>query len=80
MVYRWHQLMFRQDELDEMVVTGLTEDEAGALDAERARIGRELVAIEGFLGAASVARLKAAHEHDQAYARQRRQMDEEAGS
>ena len=79
-IYRWHQIMFRLDELDEMVVTGLTEEEAGALDDERAGLGRELAAVEAHLGAASVGRLRAGHEHDRAYARQMRQMDEEASS
>jgi hypothetical protein len=77
LVYRWHQVMFRLDEIDEMLATGLTEDEAGALDAERANHDRELAAIEGQLGDASVTRLRRGHELDQAYARQMRQMDEE---
>jgi hypothetical protein len=78
--YRWHQIMFRLDELDETVATGMTEDEAGALDDERASLLRELQAVEGRLGTQNSAALRAAHEHDRAYARQRRQIDEEAGS
>ena len=77
LVYRWHQIMFRLDEIDEMLVTGLTEDEAGALDTERAGLESELSRLEAALGGASVTRLRGAHELDRAYARQMRQMEEE---
>jgi len=79
-VYRWHQIMFRLDEMDEMVTIGLTEDEAGSIDEERSALAGELKQVEAQLGAASVARLHRGHENDRAYARQKRQMDEEASS
>jgi len=79
-IYRWHQIMFRLDEMDEMVTIGLTEDEAGSIAEEGAALAQELKQVETQLGAARVERLRNGHEHDRAYARQRRQMDEEAGS
>lgn len=78
-IYRWHQIMFRLDEMDETVVRGVTEDEAANFDAERADLQRELAEAESRLGLARVSRLKASHELDSAYARQMRQMDEEKG-
>jgi hypothetical protein len=78
--YRWHQIMFRLDEMDEMVTIGLTEDEADSIDEERLALVEELKRVEARLGAASVERLRSGHENDRAYARQKRQMDEEAGS
>ena len=79
-IYRWHQIMFRLDEMDEMMVIGLTEDEVDAIDAERRSLAEELRRLEAQLGGASVDQLRNAHEHDRAYARQKRQMDEEASS
>ena len=79
-VYRWHQIMFRLDEMDEMVTIGLTEDEAGSIDEERAALAAELRRVEAQLDGASVERLRSGHENDRAYARQKRQMDEEASS
>lgn len=78
-IYRWHQVMFRLDEMDEMIAAGVTEDEAGNFDAERSDLQRELSEVEGRLGVARVARLKASHELDRAYARQMRELDEEKG-
>ncbi len=72
--------MFRLDEMDEMVTIGLTEDEAGSIDEERMALAQELKQVETQLGAANVERLRNGHENDRAYTRQRRQMDEEAGS
>jgi len=77
-VYRWHTIMFRLDELDEAEATGMTEDEARALEAEHVELRRELAAVEASLGQARVSGLRAAHESDQAYDRQRRQIEEEA--
>lgn len=79
-IYRWHQIMFRLDELDEMVTIGLTEDEAGSIDEERAALAGELKRVEAQLGAPGVDGLRNGHEHDRAYARQKRQVDEEASS
>ena len=52
-IYRWHQIMFRLDEMDEMVTIGLTEDEAGSIDEERSALAGELKQVEAQLGAAS---------------------------
>lgn len=79
-IYRWHQIMFRLDEMDEIVMTGLTEEEAANFDAERSDLQRELTDLEQRLGVARVGRLKASHETDRAYARQMRQIDEEKSS
>lgn len=77
-VYRWHQVMFRLDELDETEAVGMTVEEANALEAERVELQRELQAVEGRLGQAQLGGLRASHELDRAYARQMRQMEEEA--
>lgn len=76
-VYAWHRIMFRLDELDETEAVGMTEDEASALAAERAALQQELAEVEAQLGHARVSGLRASHELDRAYDRQRRQMDEE---
>ena len=78
-IYRWHQIMFRLDEMDETIAAGLTEEEVGNLDAERADLKHELSEVETRLGVARVARLRASHELDRAYARQMRELDEEKG-
>jgi hypothetical protein len=78
-IYRWHQIMFRLDEMDETVAAGVTEDEAGNFDAEGADLRREIGEIERRLGVARVARLRASHELDRAYARQIRELEEEKG-
>lgn len=78
-IYRWHQVMFRLDEMDEVVAAGVTEEEAGNFDAERSALERELSEVEGRLGVSRVARLRASHELDRAYARQMREQDEEKG-
>ncbi len=77
-VYRWHRIMFRIDELDEAEATGMTEDEARALEAEHRALRLELAAVEARLGQARVSGLRTDHESDRAYDRQRRQIDEEA--
>jgi hypothetical protein len=79
-MYRWHQIMFRLDEMDEIVVTGLTEDESAAFEAEHVELRREVLELETRLGVARVGRLKAAHELDRAYARQAREEEEKGGS
>ena len=76
-VYRWHQLMFRLDEMEEMAASGMTEEEAGAFDRERDEIATELRALETRLGQARISGLRADHERDRAYAQQMRQMEEE---
>jgi hypothetical protein len=76
-VYRWHEIMFRLDELDETEAVGMTEDESSALAGERASLQRELEAVEGQLGQARVSGLRASHELDRSYARLMRQVDEE---
>jgi hypothetical protein len=76
-VYRWHQLMFRLDELDEIAEAGVPEEEQAAHHDERERITREIGEIEAGLGTARVARLRSAHESDRAYARQMREMEGE---
>ena len=76
-VYRWHELMFRLDEMDEAAATGMAEDEVPAFDKERAAIAAELLALEARLGTARVSGLQAGHERDRAYARQLRQIEEE---
>jgi hypothetical protein len=45
-IYRWHQIMFRLDEMDEMVTIGLTEDEAGSIAEEGAALAQELKQVE----------------------------------
>ena len=77
-VYRWHQIMFRLDEMEEMVERGLTEEEQAAFDVERRGLGEELAVIEARLGSARLLRLKSSHESDRAYARQMRAMEEES--
>ena len=77
--YRWHQVMFRLDELDELAASGVTEDEVAAFEAERTALSHELLLrLEPQLGPAEVEELRLAHERDRAYARQVRQMEEEA--
>jgi hypothetical protein len=76
-VYRWHELMFRLDELDELGAAGITEEEAAGFDRERQASKTELERLESRLGQASVSGLRAGHERDRAYAQQMRQMDEE---
>lgn len=77
-VYRWHKLMFRLDEMEETAATGLTEEEAQAFEREREEIANELRSLEARLGQAHVSGLRAGHERDRAYARQMRQIDEES--
>lgn len=77
-VYRWHEIMFRLDELDETEAVGMTEDEASALAGERDALQQELRSVEGQLGNARVSGLRASHELDRSYAQLMRQMDEEA--
>ena len=77
-VYRWHKLMFRLDEMAEMAASGMTEEEAVAFEREREEIASELQALEARLGQARVSGLHAGHERDRAYAQQVRQIDEEA--
>ena len=76
--YRWHQVMFRLDEMDEIAARGLVEEEAAAFEAERNALSHELLLrLEPQLGPAEVERLRLAHERDRAYAAQLRQMEEE---
>ncbi|HET7292702.1 MAG TPA: hypothetical protein VFM88_09765 [Vicinamibacteria bacterium] len=76
-VYRWHELMFRLDEMEETAASGVTEDEAQAFERERAEIQEELRGIEARLGEARVSTLRSGHEHDRAYAQQVRQIEDE---
>lgn len=76
-VYRWHEIMFRLDELDETEAVGMTEDEASALARERAALQQEIAEVEGRLGQARVGGLRASHELDRSYAQLMRQMSEE---
>ena len=78
LVYRWHELMFRLDDLDEVAASGMDDQEASAFDRERGEIVVELSAIEARLGDALVPGLRAGHERDRAYARQVRQIEEES--
>lgn len=76
--YRWHQVMFRLDEMDEISANGLPEEEAAAFEAERTALSHELLLrLEPRLGPAEVERLRLAHERDRAYAHQVRQIEEE---
>lgn len=76
--YRWHQVMFRLDEMDEISANGLAEEEAAAFEAERTALSHELLLrLEPRLGPAEVECLRLAHERDRAYAHQVRQMEEE---
>lgn len=77
-VYAWHRIMFRLDELDETEAVGMTEEEANAVAGERSALQQELAQVEERLGRAKVQGLRASHELDRAYDRQRRAMDEEA--
>jgi hypothetical protein len=76
-VYRWHQIMFRLDELDETLATGMTEEESRSLEAEQQALRSEIASVEEKLGQAKVSGLRSGHEHDRAYDRQRRQMEAE---
>lgn len=76
--YRWHQVMFRLDEMDEISANGVAEEEAAAFEAERTALSHELLLrLEPQLGPAEVEQLRLAHDRDRAYARQVRQMEEE---
>lgn len=77
-VYRWHEIMFRLDELDETEAVGMTEDEANALAGERRALQQELARVEGHLGQGRVCGLRTSHELDRSYARLMRQVDEES--
>ena len=77
-VYSWHKLMFRLDEMEETAATGLTEEEAQAFEREREEIANELRSLEARLGQAQVSGLRAAHDRDRAYAQQVRQIEEES--
>jgi hypothetical protein len=79
--YRWHQVMFRLDEMDEIAAHGVPEEEAAAFEAERNALSHELLLrLEPQLGPPEVERLRLAHERDRAYARQVRQIEEEGES
>ncbi len=69
--------MFRLDEMDEIAATGMTEEEAAAFERQREEVGSELRILEARLGQAQVSGLRVGHEHDRAYARQARQIEEE---
>jgi hypothetical protein len=75
-IYRWHQLMWRLDEVDELSYNGVVEDEAVGFETERAAIREELAKIEAGILRDDVTRLHEAHATDRAYREQLREMEE----
>lgn len=76
-VYRWHQIVWRLDDLDRQSADGLPVDEVAAFDAERTALRAEIERLEEALGAELSARLRRSHEADRAYRRQLEEMDGE---
>jgi hypothetical protein len=76
-VYRWHQVVWRMDELDRLSADGLPEDEVAAFDAERSALGAEAALLEETLGPETSARLRRSHAADRAYRLQLEEMDSE---
>ena len=76
-VYRWHQVVWRLDELDRLSADGLPIDEVAAFDAERADLAAEAAGIEAALGPEASSRLRRSHAADRAYRRQLEEMDGE---
>jgi hypothetical protein len=75
--YRWHQIVWRLDELDRLSADGVPVDEVASFDAERAALSAEAARIEGILGPEASARLRRSHTADRAYRRQLEEMDGE---
>ena len=78
-VYRWHQLVWRLDELHVQSADGLPVEDVAAFDSERATLLAEIARLEDALGPERSARLRRGHEADRAYRRQLDEMEEDAG-
>jgi hypothetical protein len=76
-VYRWHQLVWRLDDLDRRSADGLPVDEVASFDAEREALGAEIARIEKALGPEASTLLRRSHQADRAYRRQLEEMDAE---